>query len=769
MKRTISVLAILGILVIAVVSAVAAGEDPDLGPVDVLVITGKPYGGVSSQIEAWGGTVRYEFDNIDALAATLDRKWLDDLSALKSVDMVRKDRTVSLDTDKDGVGEDILDIDPANILTGTELEAAIGDLPDTYVSYMSNRTGATDTWGATGAGAGATVAVIDTGTYPHPCLAGRVMAGPNFSGDPFPSTSASNHYHGTFVAGVVATNCGLFLDNDGTDALREAVLEHSPASLILDFAPGIDLLPLLGIAPASDIYAIKVFPFTGAGVPTSTVLAGLDHAITAKKTGAVDIDVINMSLGGASLFDGRDLEDKLVDVATNEGIVVITSAGNSGPAPNTGGSPGVANTSVSVGAISDSPHSRIRNEVFYGRPASYEMYPAAFGDIRMVDFSSRGSTGDGRYYPDVVAVGYSNFSTFPATSFAWSQGTSFAAPEVAGVAALMQTWNELNSDGLSSMEIRNAIIDGAVDIGSEWDRNAQGNGYVNAPNTLALLEAGKTNNGLKLKHDGELKPNIRFDNDGVWEGGFAGLAPARTVDYIFEVTEDTEKISIEVFNTVIPPNAVPVPSFAVNSFEFYVKSQRSGAGYIFDSANALGDFEIEIGDGYATVLSGPVAGPVSANKPMQPGLYKVTLETDWTSSAAMSADVRITIEQSKSKPVKPDFKGTLKDGETHVWTYDVSAGMDQVTFDLEWRSDWSKFPTNDLDLIVFSPSFVPYFAGATLNAPERQVVSFPEAGTWFLIVDGFEVWTGCSQGTSPTSNECANSGQDVYNLFVTTE
>jgi subtilisin family serine protease len=760
------------LLLLTAVTAVAK-EDPDLGPVDVLVYTGKPYAGVVGKIEAWGGTVRFEFENVDALAATLDRKWLDELSALKAVDMVRKDRTIDLPQDKDGIGVDIVEVDAESFISGNQLETPPDYLPDTYISYMSDRTGAIDTWGETGAGAGATVAVIDTGTYDgHPCLAGRVAAGPDLSfdvGTPFEgSTAVTNHYHGTFVAGVAAANCALLLPHG--DALREAVLEHSPASLIPDVLPGWDLLPLTGIAPAADVYAIKVFDHTGGGIPTSIVLAGIDHAITAKLTGAVDIDVINMSIGGASLFDGRDLEDKLVDAATEAGIVVVAAASNDGPAPNTGESPGVARTSISVGAISDTPHTRIRWEYFYGRDAAYEMYPDAFGDLRMVDFSSRGPTGDGRYFPDLVAVGYSNFSLFPATGLGWGQGTSFSAPEVAGVAALMQAWNEMNGDGLTSMEIRNAIIDGAVSIGSEWDRNAQGSGYVNAPETLALIMSGKTNNGLRLQHDGELKPNIRFDKNGVWEGGFTDLAPARTVDYIFEVTEDTEKITIEVFNTVIPPNSVPVPGFAANSFEFYVKAQRSGAGYIFDSANADDDFAVEIGDGYATVLSGPVGGPVPpANMPIQPGLYKVTLETDWTSSAAMSADVRITVEEDKTGPVKPDFKGTLKDGEAHFWTYDVPAGLSSITFDLEWRSDWSKFPTNDLDLFAISPGGVVYFSGASLNSPERQVVLSPEAGEWLLIVDGYEVWTGCSQGTSPTSNECANSGQDRYNLYVTTE
>jgi hypothetical protein len=154
---------------------------------------------------------------------------------------------------------------------------------------------------------------------------------------------------------------------------------------------------------------------------------------------------------------------------------------------------------------------------------------------------------------------------------------------------------------------------------------------------------------------------------------------------------------------------------------------------------------------------------------MQPGLYKVVLEADWTASAAMSADVRITVEEKKTQAPQPDFRGTLKDGQARLWTYDIPAGTSRVTFDLARTHDWSKWPTNDLGMVVFSPSFGLYLDGATLNAPERLVVDNPETGTWYLFVDAYEVWVGCAQGTTPTSNECRNSGMANYELYVTTE
>jgi hypothetical protein len=52
------------------------------------------------------------------------------------------------------------------------------------------------------------------------------------------------------------------------------------------------------------------------------------------------------------------------------------------------------------------------------------------------------------------------------------------------------------------------------------------------------------------------------------------------------------------------------------------------------------------------------------------------------------------------------------------------------------------FPTDDLDLILVSPSGIEDFRGATFNAPERTVVDEPEPGIWTAIVEGFSVHRG---------------------------
>ncbi|MDQ0253089.1 minor extracellular serine protease Vpr [Evansella vedderi] len=197
--------------------------------------------------------------------------------------------------------------------------------------------GSKEAWDAGYKGAGITVAIIDTGVdYTHPDL---VHAFGDYKGWDFvdnnddpqetppgdPRGGSTNH--GTHVAGTVAAN----------GAIK-------------------------GVAPEATLLAYRVLGPGGSGT-TQNVIAGIERAV---QDGA---DIMNLSLGNT--LNNPDFATSIaLDWAMAEGVVAITSNGNSGPNNWTVGSPGTSRDAISVGATR-LPYNKFAVEVTTGQDAEY--------------------------------------------------------------------------------------------------------------------------------------------------------------------------------------------------------------------------------------------------------------------------------------------------------------------------------------------------------------------------------------------------------------
>ncbi len=158
-------------------------------------------------------------------------------------------------------------------------------------------------------GTGITIAVIDTGVdYNHPDLFGLGDQGKVIGGYDYidkDSTPIDTSGHGTEVAGIIAA--------DGQ---------------------------LKGIAPKSKILAYRVSD-DGNSVSSDLIIKAIEQAIV---DGA---DIINISLG---INRTNQKIDNAVNKAIDQGILVVTAAGNNGPELGTIGSPGLNPNTITVGA-----------------------------------------------------------------------------------------------------------------------------------------------------------------------------------------------------------------------------------------------------------------------------------------------------------------------------------------------------------------------------------------------------------------------------------
>ena len=255
-------------------------------------------------------------------------------------------------------------------------------------------------WRARATGAGITIGVIDTGVdWRHPALMQRYRgyAGPGRAPshdrnwwsplDRFRDEPVATSPHGTHVTGTAVGGTGL------------------PGG-----AP-------IGVAPGARF--ISAVACTATACPLSGVLSGLQFMIAPTDREGRDPDPALRPQVVSNSWQRNAVESPLQRAITAleaAGILPVFAVGNNGPACGSARTPGTEDDRLlSVGAVDRA-----------GMVAS---------------FSGRGPAPGGGADPDVVAPGDGLISSIPPRAYASSAGTSMAAPQVAGVAALVMQAN----------------------------------------------------------------------------------------------------------------------------------------------------------------------------------------------------------------------------------------------------------------------------------------------------------------------------------------
>jgi subtilisin family serine protease len=325
-------------------------------------------------------------------------------------------------------------------------------------------------------GNGVIWAVTDSGVdLSHPEFAGgRIAGGYTFPGCPAGTglgDDNANGGHGTHVAGIIA----------GAGTLN--ILDAN------SFNYGV------GVAPQAKIFAQN--PICLGGQPWPPAGGWQENSKQAILGGALGTNNSWTSGEGTNVgyTNGARAHDFIVrdgnfDTATvNDPFVVVFSAGNSGPNANTLTAPKESKNPIIVGASNNQRAGSIDN---------------------IASFSSRGPAVDGRILPTITAPGAAVASTRRVAgaqqcgtaitgtngNYALCSGTSMAAPQVSGMAALLIEWYRARFAGAtpSPAMLKALMVNGAIDMAGVADtipNTVEGWGRVNLKDTA-------TNNKILL-------------------------------------------------------------------------------------------------------------------------------------------------------------------------------------------------------------------------------------------------------------------------------
>ncbi|RZQ60763.1 S8 family serine peptidase [Amycolatopsis suaedae] len=317
--------------------------------------------------------------------------------------------------------------------------------------------GAPAAWAGGWTGKQVEVAVLDSGIDDqHPDLAGKVAARKNFTGSP----ERDEHGHGTHVASTIG----------GTGAASGGKYK--------------------GVAPDVRLLDGKVCAFMAC--QEDWILAGMEWAAVERKA-----PIVNMSLGGRDRPGADPLESAVDRLSAEHGTLFVIAAGNDGLIPGAVGSPGSAQSALTVAAVDREDNT--------------------------ADFSSRGPrTGDRGLKPDISAPGVDIVAAWAhgtqpgvpvGDRYVTLSGTSMATPHVAGVAALLRQrhpdWN--------GSRLKGALMSSAAPKAGAYE---QGAGRVDAARAVeqqVTTDVAAVDFGLARWPDHRIDNPVRkvtYRNDG---------------------------------------------------------------------------------------------------------------------------------------------------------------------------------------------------------------------------------------------------------------
>ena len=319
---------------------------------------------------------------------------------------------------------------------------------------------ALEAWGTT-RGKGVTVAVLDSGITAHPDLDANVLPGYDFIAESAFSNDGNGRDSDPTDAGNWTVDNQCFTGSKATASDWHGTHVAGTIAAIANNNEGI-----AGVAPEAKIVPVRVLGACGGfdSDITDGIIWAAGGSVRGVPANQNPAQVINMSIGseGTCITPYR----QAIAQANKRGSIVVVAAGNNNFDASKS-SPGNCEDVINVGATDKN-----------GKRSYFSNYGSR------VDVSAPG--GDRRYWGGGILSTLNAGKTAPGKAdYAEYQGTSMAAPHVAGIVALMKAVDPK----LTYAQAKKALQ--STSQGVECDQSACGSGIVNAARAVQQVRSDR--------------------------------------------------------------------------------------------------------------------------------------------------------------------------------------------------------------------------------------------------------------------------------------
>ncbi|MCJ0869879.1 S8 family serine peptidase [Streptomyces sp. AP-93] len=368
-------------------------------------------------------------------------------------------------------------------------------------------------------GSGVTVAVIDTGSVAHSDLAANTVAGYDFIASSTAARDGNGRDNNPADQGdwSAAGECGI--GSKASDSSWHGTHVAGTIAAATSNSKGI-----AGIAYGAKIQPVRVLGKCGGA--TSDIVDAITWAsggtVSGVPANATPAKVINMSLGGSGACTAT--YQNAINAAVGRGTTVVVAAGNSN-SDAAGFSPASCNNVINVASSN-----RTGDRSFYSNYGAIIDVAAPGGETRRATDTPGTITTPENGIWSTLNTG----ATTPgAENYEPYQGTSMAAPHVAGLAALLKSANS----ALTPAQIESAIKTNARPLAGTCTGGC-GTGLADAAATVAAVTSTPPTPGFENTTDFAIGDNTTVESP-VTVTGVTGNAPA------------TLKVGVNIVHTYI--------------------------------------------------------------------------------------------------------------------------------------------------------------------------------------------------------------------------